>query len=294
MRLWLVCPSIAALVIIKTVGAMSTDSFIRISSASLSIFDYNAWLCSPNLEDKIMSTTPAPNNRTKKGVYLLPNLFTTAGLFLGFYAIVAAMQGKFETASIAIFIAMIADGLDGRVARLTNTESAFGAQYDSLSDMITFGLAPALLVFTWSLSTLGKIGWLCAFLYVAGTALRLARFNSQLENDDKHYFTGLACPAAAGLLVGFIWYMDEMSFDVGSLLVHASAAITVALGALQVSNLKYYSFKVFDFKSHVPFTVLIAVVVLVAAIAMDPAAVLFYGFALYVVLGPLTALKRQK
>lgn len=240
-----------------------------------------------------MSTNPAPNNRTKKGVYLLPNLFTTAALFLGFYAIVAAMQNKFDTASVAIFIAMIADGLDGRVARLTNTQSSFGAQYDSLSDMISFGLAPALLVFTWSLSTLGKIGWLCAFLYVAGTALRLARFNSQLENDDKHYFTGLACPAAAGLLVGFIWYMDEMGVGINSLLIHGSAAITVALGALQVSNLKYYSFKVFDFKSYVPFTVLIAVVVIVTAIAIDPAVVLFYGFALYVVLGPLVSLKKQ-
>lgn len=242
-----------------------------------------------------MLTSQAPNtNRTKKGIYLLPNLFTTSGLFLGFYAIVTAMQGKFEMASIAIFIAMIADGLDGRVARLTNTESTFGAQYDSLSDMITFGLAPALLVFTWSLSTLGKVGWLCSFLYVAGTALRLARFNSQLENDDKHYFTGLACPAAAGFLVGFIWYMVEMGFAVNSLLVHLSAIITVALGALQVSNLKYYSFKVFDFKSHVSFTAMIAVVVLVVAIAVDPAIVLFYGFALYVALGPLTAFKKKK
>src|SRR5580698_8220938 len=140
-----------------------------------------------------------------RGIYLLPNLFTTAALFAGFYAVMAAMKGYFDSAAIAIFVAMILDSLDGRVARMTNTQTAFGAQYDSLSDMVAFGVAPALIVYSWSLFSLGKLGWLIAFLYTAGTALRLARFNTQSHDTDKRYFQGLPSPAAAGVIAGLVW-----------------------------------------------------------------------------------------
>ncbi|MFN3234027.1 MAG: CDP-diacylglycerol--serine O-phosphatidyltransferase [Gammaproteobacteria bacterium] len=231
----------------------------------------------------------------KRGIYLLPNLFTTAGLFAGFYSIVAAMQGKFELACITIFIAMIADGLDGRVARLTNTQSAFGAEYDSLSDMIAFGLAPALLAYNWALHSLGKIGWLCAFIYVASTGLRLARFNTQVETADKRFFSGLASPAAAGFLTGFIWVMIEYGVIPTKQLHMITTVLTVVSALLMVSNIKYYSFKVFDFKGHVPFMVLVLLVLIVVAITIDPAQVLFYTFATYVVTGPvLTWIFRDK
>ncbi|MBP9726621.1 MAG: CDP-diacylglycerol--serine O-phosphatidyltransferase [Gammaproteobacteria bacterium] len=225
----------------------------------------------------------------KRGVYLLPNIFTTAGLFSGFYSIVAAMQHHFGIACAAIFIAMIADGLDGRVARLTNTQSAFGAEYDSLSDMVAFGLAPALLMYTWSLSSLGKVGWLCAFFYVACTALRLARFNTQLEQADKRFFVGLACPAAAAVLVGAAWFVLDNTTFVGKSIAIPIAALTIVVGALEVSSIKYYSFKVLDFRHHVPFTVLVFAVLAVMLIALDPTQVLFYAFAAYLVLGPVIA-----
>src|SRR3989338_749637 len=147
----------------------------------------------------------SPNTTSPRSIYLLPNLFTTAALFVGFYSIVAAMKGYFDIAAMAVFVAMIADGLDGRVARLTNTQTAFGAQYDSLSDMVAFGVAPALVVYSWSLSYLGKLGWLAAVLYTAATALRLARFNAQPHDYDKRYFQGLPCPAAAGVIAGMVW-----------------------------------------------------------------------------------------
>ena len=145
----------------------------------------------------------------RKGVYLLPNLFTTAALFSGFYSIIAAMDGNYSNAAVAIFISMICDGLDGRVARMTNTQSAFGAEYDSLADMVSFGIAPALIVFTWSLEPLGKIGWIAAFVYAVGAALRLARFNTMLGIEEKRYFTGLPSPAAAAILAGVIWAASE-------------------------------------------------------------------------------------
>lgn len=225
----------------------------------------------------------------KRGVYLLPNICTTAGLFAGFYSIVAAMQHHFGVACAAIFIAMVADGLDGRVARLTNTQSAFGAEYDSLSDMVAFGLAPALLMYTWSLSSLGKIGWLCAFFYVACTGLRLARFNTQLDNADKRFFIGLACPASAAVLAGAVWFLLENTSLAGDAMAIPIAILTVLVGALEVSNIKYYSFKVLDFRSHVPFTVLVFVVLIVMLIALDPAQVLFYAFAAYLIFGPVIA-----
>lgn len=225
----------------------------------------------------------------KRGVYLLPNIFTTAGLFAGFYSIVAAMQHHFAVACLATFIAMIADGLDGRVARLTNTQSAFGAEYDSLSDMVAFGLSPAFLMYTWSLNCLGKVGWLCAFFYVACTALRLARFNTQLENTDKRFFIGLACPAAAAVLTGAVWFLLENTALVGKSIAVPMAVLTVIVGALEVSNVKYYSFKVLNFRHHVPFTVLVLAVMVIMLIALDPAQVLFYAFSAYLVLGPLIA-----
>lgn len=227
----------------------------------------------------------------KRGVYLLPNMFTTGALFAGFYSIVAAMQHHFGLACVAIFIAMIADTLDGRVARLTNTQSAFGAEYDSLSDMIAFGLSPALLMYTWSLNSLGKVGWICAFFYVACTALRLARFNIQLEQADKRFFLGLPCPAAAAVLVGGVWFLLENTTFMGKNIAIPMAVLTVIVGALEVSNIKYYSFKVLDFKSHVPFTALVFAVLIVMLIALDPAQVLFYAFTAYLVLGPILSWK---
>lgn len=235
------------------------------------------------MSEEIQVKTP------KRGVYLLPNIFTTAGLFAGFYSIVAAMQHHFGVACAAVFIAMIADGLDGRVARLTNTQSAFGAEYDSLSDMVAFGLSPALLMYTWSLNCLGKFGWLCAFFYVACTALRLARFNTQLESADKRFFTGLACPAAAAVLVGAVWFLLENTTVVGKSIAIPMAMLIIIVGALEVSNIKYYSFKVLNFRQHVPFTVLVFAMMIILLIALDPAQVLFYAFAAYMILGPVIA-----
>ena len=234
-------------------------------------------------EELQAKTTP------KRGVYLLPNIFTTGALFAAFYAIVAAMQQHFGVACVATFIAMIADGLDGRVARLTNTQSAFGAEYDSVSDMVAFGLTPAVLIYTWSLHSLGKIGWLCAFFYVACTALRLARFNTQLDVADKRFFVGLACPAAAAVLVGAVWFLLENTTVMGKSIAIPMACLTVLVGALEVSNIKYYSFKVLNFRHHVPFTVLVLAVMIIMLIALDPAQVLFYAFATYLVLGPVIA-----
>ena len=225
----------------------------------------------------------------KRGIYLLPNLFTSAGWFAGFYSIVAAMQDKFSLACLAIFIALVADSLDGRVARLTNTVSAFGAEYDSLSDMVAFGLSPALLLYNWGLHTLGKVGWLLAFFYVASTGLRLARFNVQLEEQDKRFFSGLACPAAAAVCAGFVWTMSEYAIPRGHGIIIISAILAVLCASLMVSNVKYYSFKVFDFRNNVPFTVLVAIVLIGMAIAIDPAQVLFYGFFAYLILGPVLA-----
>src|SRR5512140_2479001 len=152
------------------------------------------------------------NRIRRRGIYLLPNLFTTAALFAGFYAIVQAMNTRFDQAAVAIFIAMVLDGLDGRVARLTHTQSEFGAEYDSLSDMVSFGAAPALVMYEWALKSMGRIGWIAAFVYCAGAALRLARFNTNIEVVDKRYFQGLPSPAAAALVAGFVWVMGDLSF----------------------------------------------------------------------------------
>lgn len=224
---------------------------------------------------------------TQRGIYLLPNLLTTAALFAGFYSIVAAMKGHFETAAIAIFIAMIADGLDGRVARLTNTQSSFGAQYDSLSDMAAFGIAPALVLYSWSLSYLGKLGWLAAFLYAAATALRLARFNIQVS--DKQYFQGLPCPAAAGTIASIIWMGS--GFEMGSETIAIPLALlAIVLAALMVSTIRYSSFKSIDFKGKVPFITVVITVFIIAAIALEPAKMFFVLFITYMCSGPIVTL----
>lgn len=222
----------------------------------------------------------------KRGIYLLPNLLTTAGLFAGFYSIVAAMKGNFEVASVAIFIAMIMDGLDGRVARLTGTESEFGAQYDSLSDMMCFGITPALVVYSWGLRYLGKFGWLAAFFYVAATALRLARFNIQSGEADKKFFTGLSCTAAAGVIAGMVWVGTDFGIP-GKRISEIVAVVTLIAASLMVSNVKYYSFKELDFKEHVPFVAVLCVVLIYLLIAWDPPKVLFSIFSLYALSGPM-------
>src|SRR5664279_6398408 len=184
----------------------------------------------------------AKNRIRRRGIYLLPNLFTTAALFAGFYSIVQAMNQRFEDAAIAIFVAMVLDGLDGRVARLTKTQSAFGAEYDSLSDMVSFGAAPALVVYEWVLRDMGKLGWIAAFIYVAAAALRLARFNTMLDVADKRWFTGIPSPAAAALVAGFVWVIDDFGVDPEKVR-WAALAVTVFAGLTMVSNFKFYSFK---------------------------------------------------
>jgi len=234
--------------------------------------------------------------KRRRGIYLLPNLFTTAGLFAGFYAIVAAMSGDFEIAAIAIFVAMIMDGIDGRVARLTNTSSEFGVQYDSLSDMVCFGLAPALVVFEWALRSMleqgwlwSKLGWLAAFVYTAGAALRLARFNTQVGSADKRYFQGLPSPSAAGVLAGLVWFSEEYGLDGGDMWM-VGAFLAASLGALMVSNVRYYSFKEVDFKNRVPFVALIMTVAVFVVISSHPPSVLFFGFLVYAISGPVLTL----
>lgn len=232
-----------------------------------------------------------PTNPTKpirrKGIYLLPNLFTTAGLFAGFYAIISAISGNFENAAMAIFIAMIMDGIDGRVARLTNTQSEFGVQYDSIADMVSFGLAPSLVVFEWSLRSMleqgwlwSKLGWLTAFVYTAGAALRLARFNTQVASADKRYFQGLPSPAAAAVLAGLVWFSEDYGLDGGDMW-WAGSILAATMGVLMVSNIRYYSFKEIDFKNRVPFVALLLVVVVFVVISSHPPSVLFLGFLLY-------------
>lgn len=233
-------------------------------------------------------------NKSRRGIYLLPNLFTTAGLFAGFYAIVASMGDRFEAAAVAIFIAMIMDGIDGRVARLTRTQSDFGVQYDSLSDMICFGLAPALVMYEWSLHSMinigwAKLGWLAAFIYTAGAALRLARFNAQIKVADKRYFQGLPSPSSAAVLAGLIWVGVDTGMS-GADLVVPAFVLTILMGVLMVSNVRYYSFKEFDFKNRVPFVVLLVFVMGFVFTSIDPPKVLFAGFLVYALSGPLITL----
>ncbi len=232
----------------------------------------------PELNDR------KPMNLRRRGIYLLPNLLTTAALFAGFYAIVQAMNGKFEYAAVAIFIAMVLDGLDGRVARLTHTQSEFGAQYDSLSDMVSFGVAPALLMYEWAFRDLGKWGWFAAFIYCAGTALRLARFNANIEIVDKRFFQGLPSPAAAALIAGFVWVMLDFGFK-GHELRWVAVALTVFAGLSMVSNLPFYSFKSLNMRKSVPFIVIFLFVLFLIVISSHPPGVLFLLFLGYALSG---------
>ncbi|RQO36173.1 CDP-diacylglycerol--serine O-phosphatidyltransferase [Herminiimonas sp. KBW02] len=222
---------------------------------------------------------PRPTLR-RRGIYLLPNAFTTAGLFCGFYAIVMAMGQKFDYAAIAIFAAMVLDAIDGRVARLTNTQSEFGAQYDSLADMVSFGAAPALVVYVWALQDMGKLGWLAAFVYCAGGALRLARFNTNIAVVDKRYFQGLPSPAAAALVAGFIWLMQDLGF-VGPDLSWIAWGITLYAGLTMVTNVPFYSFKDINFRKSVPFIGIFLIVLAFVVVSSDPPKVLFGLFVLY-------------
>lgn len=230
------------------------------------------------------------DNTKRKGIYLLPNLLTTAGLFSGFYAIIASMNGHFESAAIAIYVAMVFDGLDGRVARMTNAQSDFGAQYDSMADIVSFVIAPGLVMFNWALSGSGKLGWLAAFLFVAGGALRLARFNTNIDVVDKRYFQGLATPAAAALVAGCLWVgvgYDINGQDYGIVL----SIMMMILGLLMVSNFRYNSFKDLNWHGKVPFIVLLLVMVVFVIVATEPALILFVAFALYALSGPINTFR---
>ncbi len=228
----------------------------------------------------------------RRAVYLLPNLFTTAALFSGFFAVVSAMHQNFETAAIAIFIAMILDGFDGRVARMIGAESEFGAQFDSLSDVVAFGVAPALVSLSWGLATLGKVGWIAAFIYLACAALRLARFNTQIGIVDKKYFIGLASPPAAAVVAGLVWFTTDSGISASSVAI-PGAIIVAGAGLLMVSNIKYSSFKNLDIKGRVPFVVFLAVIVVSSIIIIDPAKILFAIAFCYALSGPIMALKNR-
>jgi len=231
--------------------------------------------------DDVLEPPPRPR---RKGIYILPNLFTLAALFGGFYAIVMAMNQRFEQAAIGVFCAMVLDSLDGRVARMTNTQSAFGEQMDSLSDMVSFGAAPALIVYEWALKGMGKLGWIAAFIYCASAALRLARFNVNTGVVDKRYFQGLPSPAAAALVVGFIWLMDDVGykgFREGPWLGWVALGFTLYAGLTMVTNVPFYSFKDVHFKRSVPFIVTVAIALAFALIAYHPPTVLFGLFVVY-------------
>jgi len=232
-----------------------------------------------------------PLSLRRRGIYLLPNLFTTGALFAGFYAIVQAMNNRFEYAAVAIFIAMVLDGLDGRVARLTHTQSEFGAEYDSLSDMVSFGVAPALVVYEWALKGLGKWGWFAAFIYCAATALRLARFNTNIDVVDKRYFQGLPSPAAAALIAGFVWVMHD--HDISGESVHWYAAgLAVFAGLSMVSSLPFYSFKDLNMRKSVPFVVIFLAALFLIFISSYPPGVLFGLFMCYALSGYVLWLMR--
>ena len=266
----------------------------------------------PMVEETTASVSPAldilvdeheeevsENGKTvrRRGVYLLPNLFTTAALFAGFYAVIAAMRGDFEPAAIAIFAAGILDSLDGRIARLTNTQSKFGAEYDSLADMVSFGVAPSLVMFGWALTDLGKFGWSAAFVYVACAALRLARFNTSIDTADKNFFTGLASPAAAGILASAVWVSHDLGL-VGDALPYelavAVAVLTIVVGILMIANVPYYSFKGIDPNSRVPFFIIIVVVLVFGLVLLDPPRFFLTASLLYAASGPVMQFMKQR
>ena len=233
------------------------------------------------MQDDDALNSPAPEIRKRaKGIYMVPNMITLAALFGGFYAIVMAMNGRFEMATVAIFVAMVLDSLDGRVARMTNTQSAFGEQMDSLSDMVSFGAAPALVAYIWTLNSLGRWGWIASFVYCACAALRLARFNVNTAVVDKRYFQGLPSPAAAAMVAGFIWLATDGGLDPSSVR-WVMFAITLFAGLTMVTNVPFYSFKDLSLKRSVPFAAIVLVALGIAAINIDPPTMLFALFVLY-------------
>lgn len=224
--------------------------------------------------------------KINRGVYLLPNVLTTFGLFSGFFAVILATKGQYADAAIAIFVAMVFDGLDGRVARLTNTQSSFGEQYDSMADMLSFCVAPALLMYFWQFSDLGKIGWLGAFVYTAAGALRLARFNTQIDVQDKRYFQGLPSPAAAALIAGMVWTKQNIGVtDYDQYLTLVSWIILVGSGVLMVSNVRYYSFKEINLKGRSSFRLLLIATLIIIVTTLWPSAILFVFFLAYALSG---------
>ena len=245
-------------------------------------------------DGKGLGETPGVEvRRRRKGIYILPNLFTLAALFGGFYAIVAAMNGRFDQAGIGVFCAMVLDSLDGRVARMTNTQSAFGEQMDSLSDMVSFGAAPALVAYVWALQGLGRWGWFAAFVYCACAALRLARFNVNTSVVDKRYFQGLPSPAAAALVAGFIWLMTDLGVEKGedaawlpwAWMSWATFVLTLYAGLTMVTNVPFYSFKDLRMKKSVPFAAIVLIALALAVINLHPPTVLFLLFVVYGVSG---------
>ncbi|NNM59561.1 MAG: CDP-diacylglycerol--serine O-phosphatidyltransferase [Legionellales bacterium] len=225
----------------------------------------------------------------RRGIYLLPNLLTITGLFAGFFSIVAGMKGYFYMAAEAIFIAMIMDALDGRVARLTNTQSDFGMELDSLADVVSFGVAPALVMYSWSLTTLGKAGWLAAFIFAAAGALRLARFNTQAASSDKRYFQGIPIPAAAGILASIVWVWYDYTTQ-SKIFVITMCIITILVAALMVSNIRFHSFKDISVRDRVPFLGVLVMVLILVCIAIDPPTMLLVIFAAYGISGPVMTL----
>lgn len=245
------------------------------------------------------SGVASSDEKPRRGIYLLPNLLTTTALFAGFYGIVAAVDGNFEAAGVAIYVAMVLDGLDGRVARLTNTESDFGKEFDSLSDMVCFGLAPAVVVYQWGVARLaeysvawGRVGWLVAFLFAVAAAMRLARFNTSPGSQDKRYFIGLASPSAAGMVAGFVWLSSKLEIaGLGGLAL--AFIITAAAAALMVSNLRYYSFKDLNLGSRISFPYLLIIPLVLILISLEPPVVLFAMFTGYGLSGPALWLWRR-
>lgn len=240
-----------------------------------------------------MTETTPPRGPRHRGIYLLPNLFTTGAMFAGFYAIVVSIGGRFTDAAIAVFVAALLDGIDGRVARLTHTQSEFGVQYDSLSDLVSFGLAPSLVMYNWSLSSLkefgplpGKIGWAAAFIYAVCAALRLARFNTQVGVADKRYFQGLPSPAAAAVCMSFVWSMDSWGYS-GVELNMAMPFMAVIVGLLMVSRFRYYSFKSLPMGDKVPFLWILMAVLILVPFFVDPPRVLLAVFSLFLLSGPV-------
>ena len=242
----------------------------------------------PNFPSRNALSNPALR---KRGIYLLPNLLTTAALFSGFYAIVQAMNTRFEHAAVAIFVAMVLDGLDGRVARMTHTQSAFGAEYDSLSDMVSFGVAPALVVYEWALKGMGKLGWVAAFVYCAGAALRLARFNTNINVVDKRFFQGLPSPAAAALVAGMVWIAHDNGISAETLRWYAFV-LTLFAGCTMVSNLPFYSGKQINLRRSVPFLAVLGLVLAFVVVSLDPPSALFLLFLAYGASGYVMSLIR--